>query len=288
MIRSVVRSQKWNRRCQNKNGRNSVPKHGCYYIPSSYFVLCCALMVASCTSVAPKFAPDLPQSNRPCVIVVDGAGDYRACSHTIRATAEQDGLPCEVVTFVWSHGYLRNIVDHTDFEHTQTRGAQLTQLIQSHKLQHPDAPISLVGHSAGSAVVLAATEVLPPGTIDHVILLAPSISEDYDIQPALARVNRGVELFVSADDWIWLGVLVRLFGTTDDPLATRAAGQYGFHLPEHVAMDAASGNASSPYAKLHVHQWCRKDAKCGHNGGHFGCYQPGFLRERVFPIICPK
>ena len=236
----------------------------------------------------PQFAPELPPSNQPCVIVVDGAGDYRACSQTVRAAAEQDHLPCEVVTFVWSHGYLHNIVDHTDYEHTRLRGSHLTRLIKTHKAKHPDAPITLVGHSAGSAVALAATESLPPGTIDRVILLAPSVSENYNIRPALERVNESVHVFASEDDWVWLGTFVRMFGTTDDPLATRAAGQYGFKVPSEYVTTCSSGNAGSPYAKLHVHKWCADDTSCGHDGGHFGCYQPGFLRKHVFPIICSK
>jgi pimeloyl-ACP methyl ester carboxylesterase len=238
------------------------------------------LLLVSCATVPSQVLPGLPHSDRPAVFVVDGAGDYRACSRVIRQTAANDGLSLEVLTFVWSHGYLRNIVDQTDFEYTRERGTQLAQAVQEHKSRHPNAPITLVGHSAGTAVVLAAAETLPPGTVDHIVLLAPSLSQEYDLRPALRSANEGIDAFISENDWIWLGLLVRVLGTTDNPLAPRAAGQFGFAEPPRDSADALL------YAKLHVHRWTPEDTSIGHNGGHFGAYQPAYLRARVFPVIC--
>jgi pimeloyl-ACP methyl ester carboxylesterase len=236
-------------------------------------------MATACANLEPAVLPALPKGDRPVVFVADGAGDYRACSGTLRSTAAADGLSFEVCTFVWSHGYLRNVVDQTDFEYARERGYTLAGVISAHREKHPNTPVTLLGHSAGSAVVLAAAETLPAGTIERVVLLAPSLSEDYDLRPALRNVRDGIDVFVSEKDWIWLGVLVRIFGTTDNPFAARAAGRFGF------AVAPNNRNEADLFAKLRLHRWTPEHTALGNDGGHFGVYQPSFLRTHVFPAL---
>lgn len=243
------------------------------------FLTVVAATLPACRSLPPTALPDLPKTPKPVVFVADGAGDFRACSGTLRHTAAVDGLSLEVVTFVWSHGYLRNVADQRDFEHTRKRGAVLADLVCWQRERFPDTPITLLGHSAGSSVVLAAAETLPAGTVDRIVLLAPSLSEGYDLRPALMSVRDGIDVFVSEKDWIWLGILVRMLGTIDDPGAARAAGRFGFAVSPS---DPAEGDL---YAKLRLHRWTPEEKQLGHDGGHFGFYQPGYLRTHVFPLM---
>lgn len=238
-----------------------------------------SIALPACRSVEPAALPDLPQTNRPVVFVADGAGDFRACSGTLRDTVAADGVSLEVVTFVWSHGYLRNVADQTDMEHSRKRGAVLADMVRYSQERFPEAPITLLGHSAGSAVVLAAAESLPPNSLDRIVLLSPSLSDNYDIRPALATTRNGIDVFISDRDWLWLGLLVRLFGTTDNPRAARAAGRFGFAV---TPTDAADGDL---YAKLRLHRWMPGQEVLGHDGGHFGWYQPGVLRNLVLPVL---
>ncbi len=233
------------------------------------------VLLPACRTLEPAALPGLPQSDKPAVFVADGAGDFRACSGTLRQTAAEDGLSLDVVTFVWSHGYLRNFADQTDAEHMRRRGSMLAELCRQQRQRFPEQPITLVGHSAGSGVVLAAAEELPGGTIDRIVLLSPSISDHYDLRLALAATRHGIDAFISDSDWVWLGVLVRLLGTPDDPNASRASGRFGFTV---VPQDPE-------YAKLRVHRWSPEQKLLGHDGGHFGGYQPGFLRDRVLPML---
>jgi pimeloyl-ACP methyl ester carboxylesterase len=236
-------------------------------------------LVPACKSTQPVALPELPHSNRPVVFVADGAGDFRACSGVLRNTAAADGVSLEVITFVWSHGYLRNVADQTDYQHSRNRGAMLAEMVRQNHERFPDAPVTLLGHSAGSAVVLAAAESLPPASLDRIVLLAPSLSVNYDLRPALATTRNGIDVFISEKDWIWLGVLVRLLGTMDNPRAARAAGRFGFAV---TPTDAADGDL---YAKLRLHRWTPGQEVLGHDGGHFGWYQPGVLRNLVMPLL---
>src|SRR3954468_23247541 len=130
-------------------------------------------LASGCATTQPAFLPPPPVDDRPLLIVADGAGDYRACSASIRATAEADQQPFDVITYVWSHGYLHNAVDQTDWGHARERGVQLAALVAAHQAAHPKAPVILAGHSAGCAVVLAAADCMTPDQIDQIVLLAP-------------------------------------------------------------------------------------------------------------------
>src|SRR5262245_22341546 len=129
------------------------------------------------------------------LFVADGAGDYRACSSSLRETVQTDGRPLEVVTFVWSHGYLRNFADHVDYAFARFRGCELAEHVLEQRRTRPDLPVSLVGHSAGCGVVLAAAEQLPPDTIDRIILLSPSVSAEYDARSALRAARLCMDHF---------------------------------------------------------------------------------------------
>jgi pimeloyl-ACP methyl ester carboxylesterase len=211
--------------------------------------------------------------------VADGAGDFRACSMAVRATAENEGWPLDVVTYVWSHGYGRSYADHVDYVHARNRGRELAERVMAQKSQRPDLPVSLLGHSDGSGVVLAAAENLPPETLDRVVLFAPGVSSDYDLRPALRAVRHGIDNFWSPQDTFWLGAMAVLGGSQDDAHQTRTAGRYGFEpcnvTPEELAL----------YSKLHQYEWNRSMLPTGNDGGHYGAYAPGHLRKFVLPLF---
>jgi pimeloyl-ACP methyl ester carboxylesterase len=213
------------------------------------------------------------------VFVADGAGDFRACSMTVRATAENEGWPLDVRTFVWSHGYGRSYSDHTDYAFARERGRELAERVLNQKRERPDLPVSLMGHSAGAGVVLAAAENLPPETLDRIVLFAPSVSVNYDLRGALRATRNGIDNFWSPMDRVWLGALAVLNGSQDDALQSRTAGRYGFEpcnvRPDELAL----------FGKLHQYEWNRSMLQTGHDGGHYGAYSPGHLRKFVLPLL---
>lgn len=239
------------------------------------------LLVPACAQLPPcQPVSTRPQlSPRHVAMAADGAGDYRTCSETIRATAQADARPLEVITFVWSHGYLHNLADHTDYAFARDRGRELAELVVTRRQAHPDVPVSLIGHSAGCGVVLAAAEQLPPDSIERVILLGPSVSSHYDIRPALRAARYGVDLFCSPRDVVWLGAFIQLFGAMDDPIATRTAGRFGFDVRSDDPSDAVL------CAKLRQYTWNPSLRTVGHDGGHFGAYAPEHLRRFILPLL---
>lgn len=210
------------------------------------------------------------------VFVADGAGDYQMASLHLRETVIQDDVPMHVITFQWSHGYGRVIADQTDYAWVRAQGQRLACTVLDYHEQHPDLRIYLMGHSAGAAVVLAAVEELPPCLVEGVVLLSPSTSKLYDLRPALARLAGTIDVFYSRNDWIYSGLAILLSGTSDRTRRA-TAGRVGFRAIIKSAEDELL------YSNLRQHHWRPLDRALGHDGGHYGCYQPDFLRARVLP-----
>jgi pimeloyl-ACP methyl ester carboxylesterase len=224
--------------------------------------------------------PVCPCATHAIVLAVDGAGGFEAASRTLRQTVTQDKLPLEVQSFHWTHGYCRIVSDQMHASHVRREGRRLADLVLHCREEAPDRPIYLMGHSAGCGVVLNAAESLPPGSVERIVLLAPAVSVRRDLRPALACACRGIDVFYSQHDWVCLGIGVLLAGTTDR-CWTLAAGKVGFRPSARGPEDEGL------FAKLRQYPWDPSLSWTGHKGGHYGPYQPGFLRTFVLPLFNP-
>ena len=187
-----------------------------------------------------------PLNTEGVVFAADGAGDFRISSSHLRKVVYEDCLPIHVIPFVWSHGYAKIVKDQTDQCHIRCQGERLAQEVLAYRQEHPDLPLTLFGHSAGCNVVLAAMENLPPGVVDRVFLLSAAVSTCYDLRPALKVVNKGIYVYHSKHDCLYLSIAMRLLGrTTKDLRQGRRQGRLprvragpGGHGPVHEALPA--------------------------------------------------
>lgn len=216
---------------------------------------------------------DPSPDTRPIVWVFNGAGDYRGCSRALSEAGARYGDPVEIVVAPWSHGYRRLVLDHVDGRHIRTQGKRFAEAIKTRALAEPHRRQILLGHSAGTAVLLAATESLLPDTIDRIILLAPSVSARYNLEPATRASREGIDVYCSRKDVWALGAAIRLIGTNDARFG-RAAGRVGFResrLP--------------PGNQVRMHFWSPEVAWTGNDGSHYGAYAPEFVRSYLYPIM---
>jgi pimeloyl-ACP methyl ester carboxylesterase len=199
----------------------------------------------------------------------------RGCSTALAAVAAADDDPAEVAAVPWSHGYGRLVLDQTDYQYAREQGRRLADLIREQATRNPGRRQVVVAHSAGAAVGLAAAESLPPGAIDRLILLAPAVSDRYDLGPAARSAREGIDVFYSRKDVWALGVAMRLVGTTDRGRWSVAAGRTGFRVPAGADWAGA----------VRQHAWGPDLAATGHDGGHYGAYAPGFARQYLMPMM---
>jgi hypothetical protein len=212
------------------------------------------------------------------VFVADGAGNFQSASGELRDVITHEHAPLHVVTFEWSHGYGRILADQLSFQYAQAQGKRLAEEVESYAQVHPQMPIYLLGHSAGSTVILSALENLTPGIVERAFLLSPSVSTSYDIRPAVRSVNRGLHVFYSKHDYWYLGFATHVLGTADRRYFHPASGRVGFSVP-------TDGGDFALQAKLFQRPWQGVDAATGNLGGHYGNYVPAFLKRHVLPLL---
>jgi pimeloyl-ACP methyl ester carboxylesterase len=211
------------------------------------------------------------------VFAVNGSGNLQFTSTALEQAVADEGLPLTVVTFEWSTGSV--VTDHTDWQHAQEQGCRLAGDIMSYHEAHPSHAIHVVAHSAGTGVALTALAALPPGMVSRVILLAPSVSTDYDLRPALRCPKDGIDVFYSHRDIFSLGFGVAFVGTSDGCKKCPVAGRFGF------TAQAESPEEEALYAKLRQHPWDRCQARAGNPGFHSGARRPKFLHNCVLPLL---
>jgi pimeloyl-ACP methyl ester carboxylesterase len=230
-----------------------------------------------CTDTSRAPLPPAPPS-QGVVFVANGSGDFRTVSTNLSQVVAETGMPLQIETVAWSHGYGRYLADHVDHDQHLTEGGRLAAQVAAYRQTYSDRKVYLVGHSAGCAVVLCAAERLPPGSVDRVILLAPSVCTGYDLRPALRATRGGIDAFTSEEDRIILGLGMQIVGTADRCCDT-AAGQYGFTPVIDCPADAAL------YHGLRQHPWDPVVAWSGHRGGHYGNNRASYLRAYVLPLM---
>jgi hypothetical protein len=237
-------------------------------------------MACGCASVQPQAAnvPNLDASQHCLLFVADGAGDFRQASKRVFEAADAEKCPLVVQPFIWSHGAYRCLADQCDVKHFQAAGRRLADLVIATHRAYPDVCINLLGHSAGCQVVLAAGEVLPPGSLQRIVLLNPSVECNYDLRPALRAACDGIDAHCSTKDTWYLGVVLGFVsGLHGKP--GPAAGIAGFRPVIQCPEDEVL------YTRLHHFGWHPGLERTGNDGGHYGGYQRGYLHKYVLPRL---
>jgi pimeloyl-ACP methyl ester carboxylesterase len=244
------------------------------------FLACLVTLLAGCSAASYRHEVARPMVCNPTavVFVANGSGDFRTVSVNLGQVVAEASAPLQIETIAWSHGYGRYVWDHVDHANHLTEGQRLAERVAAYSQAYPGRKIHLIGHSAGCAVVLAAAERLPPGSVDRIILLSPSVCVAYDLRPALRSTRCSIEVFHSEEDRVILGMGMLIVGTADRCCRT-SAGQYGFTPVIDSPADAAL------YGKLRQHPWHQDVAWSGHDGGHYGSNQAGYLRAYVLPLL---
>lgn len=238
----------------------------------------CVLMRGSAPAPPPA-RPSVDVSTLEGVVFcADGAGGYGYTTEALEYVLTEARAPLYVERVDWSHGRGRMTIDNCHWSNIREHATRLAARVGAVRTRYPHLRVYLVSHSAGSAVILEAARELPPGSVERIVVLAPSVSPSYDLRVPLVTSRQGIDAYTSQSDWFTLGLGMRVFGTTDRRW-TAAAGKVGFRRPAPNTPEAAL------YARLREHPWDQEQAATGHKGGHYGSYAPGFLRAQVLPLL---
>src|SRR5438552_4243033 len=133
---------------------------------------------------------------------VDGDGPrYAALKDGLRDA----GVTARIETVDWGAPWLLFFLNFSNESIHLHAEEKLASRIALWRTKYPDSNICLIGHSAGCGVILGALSRLPDNVhVSRAILLAPSVSPTYSLNPAIAHVDRRIDVFYSDRDTLFL------------------------------------------------------------------------------------
>ena len=207
------------------------------------------------------------------VFVANGVGGSTVVSDNLLDLNGEKQLGLRIQMVPWCrHNSL--FMDLTDQEAQLKAAARIACSVSAIRQDCPNAHIFFVGHSAGARVVLAAAEMLPPQSVDRIIVLAPAVSYTTDLTTALKTSRYGIDNFFSSEDSV-LDSENRRYRNADGP-KTHAAGRAGFHL---VSCDKQDIDL---YRNVRQYRWTAEH--CG-NGGHYAWALRHNMKNAIVPLF---
>jgi pimeloyl-ACP methyl ester carboxylesterase len=187
------------------------------------------------------------------------------------------GLVVTVEHFDWTSDEYRFLDALQAIDRNRRECLTLAERITFLARSEPHRRIILTAHSGGTGFVLFALERLPADVqVDTLVLMAPAISGNYDLSPALKHVRREAYVFTSRYDTVVLGTGTRLFGTMDGQKVD-AAGLTGFTRPESAD--------PKQYAKIVELGYQASWMRYSNFGDHVGSLAPSFALNIIGPLL---
>lgn len=220
----------------------------------------------------PPFAAPASFDGQFVLYVANGSGRSTALSDGLGTALKHAGVAFALKPVNWCR-QPSAFRDHADHRNQLAAASAMTAEIQAIRQTSPHARVVLAGHSSGCRVVLAAAEMLPPGSVERVLLFAPSVSSWYDVRRALSATKSGIDSFHSENDAV-LDLLGETFGTAEG-VRSASAAVTGFAHAYRVREGTA-------YLGLRQHAW---SPAMGTDGSHYSWTHSVFLHRAVAPAF---
>ena len=215
--------------------------------------------------------------DRGLVVVLPGVEGISALNLDICYGLAGGGLDWAIELRDWS-GLLGPLGNQGDRKRNRKIAAEIGEHIVAYQDEHPGRSVVLIGHSGGTAIAVWIAEAMPEGRqVDGVILLASSLSQGYNLIPALEKSSRGIVNFYSHRDGVLAGFSSPGPLTMDGQHAL-AAGKFGFEW-------TGPGGRSWAYQRLYQIIWDKRMERLGHMGGHAGYTDQRFAGKVLAPLV---
>lgn len=234
----------------------------------SLFITVSLLLGAALVGCTAGFGP---RAEHGITFYCPGAGNVDLGDAGIRKGLQRAGYHGEVARLTWTISF-NPVIDQIVRVNARLGGKRLAAYIQEYLDKYPGREVNLIGLSAGTGVAIWALEDLKPGyEVNNVVLLASSLSADYDVSRALRHVKGKIYCYYSSNDAVLAGPM-KVFGTIDGFLFKDGAGAVGLHPPRgtHRIVNIA---------------WRPEFQRLGYYGGHLDGTSPAFIRQYVAPHI---
>lgn len=244
-------------------------------------VVAAGLACGGC-SLVPAHLRTQGRYDRGLVVVLPGVEGESLWTRELALGLDEGGVRSAIESYDWTVGVPGAIlVNLGDLERNRQQARLLAERIAAYRREQPGRAVQILGYSGGGGVSVLALEALPEGEqIDALVLIAPALSPDYDLRPALRRVRHGACHFYSPNDVGILQVGTSVFGSIDRKYGV-SAGAVGFVEPSGLS----AADRVLYQTKLHQIRWTPELGKRGATGTHVGWLSRRFAREYLAPLL---
>lgn len=238
-------------------------------------ILACIALTGGGCAITRELTPLDP---KPLLVHLPGVAGDNAAERWYLSSLRTGGFDGELRLYDWTStsGWI-TVLKEYDLNRAAAR--RLANELATFAADNPTRPIFITCDSGGAGPVVWTLEALPANVhVEAVVLLAPALSPEYDLSPALARVRQKMLVFNSPADTLVLGWGTRTYGTIDRKHVT-AAGVVGFTMPPDVV-------DPTQYAKLQPMPYDPKwYGRYGNVGDHTGSMGTKFASGFIAPLL---
>lgn len=214
------------------------------------------------------------------IYYLDGAGNLGYGVDTVPRGLRAAGFRGGFQPIIWTT-FTGPVGDQMIRFNARLRSGELTKKIVRYRKSYPDAPLHVIGLSAGTGVATFALENLPADVkIDCLVLLGSSLSSTYNMAKALAHVRGKVYVIYSSQDAVLSG-LVPVTGTIDGAYLVEAAGLIGLRAPAGLK----PADAALYREKISNIPWRPSFERYGYAGGHTDATSYSFVKSYIAPRL---
>jgi pimeloyl-ACP methyl ester carboxylesterase len=209
------------------------------------------LLLTGCASRNPQAQIRNP---RTTLVFLPGAGGRLPVNEEFIYAILQERIATEAIQLDWTHQRnLGQVMREVDRNHAFAESVR--DELRAIRKRNPNGQIILAAHSAGTGIAVWALEQAGEPLVDDLLLLAPALSKDYDLGPALSHVKHHAWAYWCPLDVTILGAGTKSMGTIDRKFEP-AAGLTGFSFADpkftQVKIDYADLHTTTAWAHVSV------------------------------------
>ncbi len=180
---------------------------------------------------------EIARIDRGLVVILPGIEGKGISSESIREGLLEGGVSYWIETFQWGMPVpgLGMAFNQMDVGRNRDQAEKLAIRIYEYQRAYPGRPIFLVGHSGGSGVAVFALESMSrlrdAKPVSGAILIASSLSANYNLSPALKNTRYGIVSVSNPFDLAVLGIGTAAMGNVDGTRSA-SAGRTGFAMED--------------------------------------------------------
>lgn len=200
-------------------------------------VVAACILAGGCGRGGDRMSDEIARIDRGLVVILPGIEGKGISSESIREGLIDGGVSQRIETFEWGMPVpgLGMAFNQMDVARNRDQAEKLAIRIYEYQRAYPARPVFLVGHSGGSGVAVFALESLSrlrdAKCVNGAILIASSLSADYDLSPALKNTRYGIVSVSNPFDLAVLGIGTVAMGNVDGTRSA-SAGRTGFVMED--------------------------------------------------------